>query len=70
MEQLHTRADRDQVGGNVEGVGHEEGRKEHGEERSTGPAKALGSQFAETGTGGQGRAVADLLDGGHERQRQ
>ena len=32
VEELHARADGDQVGGDVEGVGHEEGDQEHGED--------------------------------------
>jgi len=70
VEELHTRADGNEIGGNVEAVCHYEGDEEHREDRSTGPVKAPDGQLAEPCTRRKRRAVADLLDRGHQRQGQ
>ena len=71
MEKLHAGADGDQIGCNVEGVGHNEADEEHGEDCTTGAIeKTLDGQFAESAAGRKGRAITSLLDGGHQRQRQ
>ena len=70
MEDLHARPHRHQVGGNIEGIGHHEGDKEHGEDATAGPAEALDGQLTKTGSGRQGRAVTRLLDCDHQWPRQ
>ena len=70
VEELHARADGDEVGGDVEAVGHDESDEEHGEDRSTGPVESLDGQLAEPCAGRKCRAVTDLLDRGHQRQGQ
>jgi len=40
VEELHPRADGDQIRGNVEAVRHYEGDEEHCEDRSTGPVES------------------------------
>jgi len=68
VEELHARADGDEICGDVEAVGHDEGDEEHGEDRSPGPVESPDGQLAEPCAGRKRRAVTDLLYRGHQRQ--
>jgi hypothetical protein len=70
VQELHARADRDQVGSDVEAVGHDEGAQEYGEDHPPGPVEVPDGQLAQTCAGRQGGAVTDLLDRGHQWQCQ
>jgi len=65
VEQLHSRSDGDQIGGNVEAVGHDEGDKEDGKDCSAKPIEPFDGQLPKTGPGRQGGAITDLLHRGH-----
>jgi hypothetical protein len=64
---LHARTDRDQVGGDIESVCHDEGDKQGAQDGSAGPTEPLDGQLAEPGAGGQSRTVTYLLDRHHQR---
>ena len=70
VQELHAGADGDQVGGDVEAVGHDEGAQQDGEDHPAGSLEVPHGQLAETCSGRQGGAVTDLLDRGHQRQCQ
>jgi hypothetical protein len=46
-EELHTGANSNKISASIEDVGHNEGYKEHGEDRSTRAVETLGGQLAE-----------------------
>ncbi len=70
VEELHARPDGHQVGGDVQGVGHDESDQEHCQDRSAGAVETLDGQLAQSGACRQGRAVTNLLNANHQWQRQ
>ena len=68
VEQVHARAHGHQVGGDVEGIGHDQSAQQHPDDDAARGAEAAGRQLAQVPARGQGGAVADLLHPGHEGQ--